>query len=998
MKKELNTTEFALETHISEYLRDVHNYIERPHQAFDNKMCMDTELFIQFLESTQPQAVAKIRATHQDAWQTKILSYIDKDIRQKGILAVLERGITDGYTNTTLQCYYPKPSTSHNPDTIAQYKTNQISYIRQVRYSPTYGKSLDMVICINGLPIASIELKNPLTGQTYLHAIEQYKKDRDPKEELFRVGRMLVHFAVDTEQIYMCTHLSGSQSRFLPFNKGYNDGAGNPPTTDGIATAYLWKDILSKDTLDTIIQHFATLLPPEGSRTINSKTTTSPASMLFPRYHQLDAVRRMTAHARQHGAGQKYLIQHSAGSGKSNSIAWLTLQLASLHNPAGDKVIFDTIIVVTDRIVLDRQIQGVINRLNKVQGVVQNILHGSKQLRESLEAGHKVIVTTIQKFPQIVEDMQKTSNRTFAVIIDEAHSSLSGQLARSLNETLANDDTQADEEGYETPDHDILTMEDYITNLIKSRKLLPNVSYFAFTATPKNKTLELFGTPYQLDGQTKYKAFHIYSMRQAIEEGFIMDVLQNYTTYQSFYALLKKAEDDPQYDKKRAQSKLRQYVEGHEFAIQKKTSVIIEHFLQEVIRARKVGGNAKAMVVTSSRANAIRYKRELDKQLAALHQPYKTLVAFSGEVDGETEQSLNHIARAEIPSEFAKPDYRFLIVANKYQTGFDQPLLQTMYVDKKLGGVNAVQTLSRLNRSHKDKTDTFVLDFANETDDIKAAFEPYYTTTVLSEGTDPNKLFELQTSLDDYQLYSRAEVEAFANACLRGKSINELYGLLNAPAARFEECLTADEQADFRTKLKSFTRLYGFLSQILPYENVYFEYLYTFLTNLAHKLGSGNQADWARGILKDIDMETYRVEQQARISMVMEDATELAPMPATMRSANYNPDMSALSAIVEEFNQRYGTEFGETDHVGQLVETIGTHIINDPKIQQTIRNSDKQNARITSDKHTEDLMVKNIKNHFEIFNKFNKDKEFKTFMFEWVFAVIQRELNIQPNP
>ena len=993
-KHPTNTTELALETYIGEYLQQTHQYEARPHQAFDNKTCIDMELFVRFLETTQPAAVAKMRKIHQDDWKARVQHRLHDVINQKGILYVLENGISEGHSGTSLKTYYAKPNTSHNPDTVAQYQTNILSYMRQVRYSPHNGNSLDMVIFINGLPIMTIELKNPLTGQTYRHAISQYQQDRDPKEKLFQLGRMLVHFAVDTQQIYMTTHLNGNKSRFLPFNKGNNGGAGNPRTPNGIATAYLWEDILSRDTVDTIIQDFATFMTDKHSSDTNGKKTTVQASMLFPRYHQLDAVRQLTRHARQYGTGQKYLIQHSAGSGKSNSIAWLTLQLANLHTTDGTAHIFDTVIVVTDRIVLDAQIQTVVKRLSKTEGVVKNITQGSAQLRDALTSGYKVIISTIQKFPQIVEHASELPNRTFAVVIDEAHSSLSGQLARSLNETLATNSETTDDETTETPDHDILTAEDYITNLISRRKLLPNVSYFAFTATPKNKTLELFGTPYMDDAQRKFKAFHLYTMRQAIEEGFIMDVLQNYTTYKSYYALLKKVEDNPTYDKKRAQSKLRAYVEGHEFAIAKKVSIIINHFIDEVAKTKKVGGNAKAMVVTSSRANAIRYKRELDKQLAAQNQPYKTLVAFSGEVDGETEQTLNHIPSAAIASELEKPEYRFLIVANKFQTGFDQPLLQTMYVDKKLGGVNAVQTLSRLNRSHKDKTDTFVLDFANTTDDIQAAFAPYYEATILGEATDPNKLFDLQTSLDEAGVYYTNEVVTFSDAMLAGKPINELYALLGEPAARFAESLNADQQADFRAKLKAFTRLYGFLSQILPFEQVYFERLQIFLTNLATQIAGNAQSDWARDIVNNIDMDSYRTTQQTTLATRIQAGQELASMPATVRGVAYNPELDTLSEILNEFNERYGTEFGDTDHVRSLTTKIKDAVVKNAKLAETIRNSDKQNARLTSDEHTKSLMVNHMKQNMALYKKFNEDSEFKGFINQLVFAMIQRELGI----
>ncbi len=615
-----DTTEKGLEAHISQYLVEENKYLLRENKVYDNVSCLDNELLFQFLEATQPKAVAKLKAFHKDLYEQKIIKRLNDQIQAKGIIEVLRKGITDGFTDTKLNLFYDKPVSAYNAGANALYQANLFSVMRQVYFSPNDKKSLDMMIFINGIPVISFELKNELTKQNVQHAIKQYKYDRDPNEELFRLGRLMVNFAVDTEEIWMCTQLKKEKSYFLPFNKGYNNGAGNPPK-DGIKTDYLWKEILTKNNLTDIVQNFCQLITEEKEY-LDEKgkiKTRKEKKLIFPRYHQLLAVRNLLADAQEKGSGQKYLIQHSAGSGKSNSISWLAHQLVGLHDKSGKDNIFDTVIVVTDRRVLDAQIRNNIKQFQQVNGVVEAITEGSKQLKEALEEGKKIIITTIQKFPHIVEEIGELPGTNFAIIIDEAHSSLSGQMARKLNETLSKLNLdQATQSELEEDLEDITSMvdvedaeetitgEDLIRVLVKSRKLLPNASYFAFTATPKNKTLELFGVPFEEGGKTKFRAFHLYSMKQAIEEGFIMDVLQNYTTYQSYYALLKKIEDDPEYDKLKAQKKLKAYVESHEHAIKKKAILIVEHFMENVIRKKRMGGFAKATLVTSSRANAVK--------------------------------------------------------------------------------------------------------------------------------------------------------------------------------------------------------------------------------------------------------------------------------------------------------------------------------------------------------------------------------------------------------
>lgn len=1002
-----NTTEKGLEAHIANFLSKENGYMLRANTAYDNVHCLDKELLFQFLEATQPKAVAKLKAYHKDLYEQKIIKRLNDQIQAKGVIEVLRKGITDGFTDTKLHLFYDQPVSSYNVAAKALYDANLFSVMRQVYFSPNNKKSLDVVLFINGIPVISFELKNELTKQNVQHAIKQYKEDRDPNEELFRLGSLIVNFAVDTEEVWMCTHLKAEKSYFLPFNKGNNNGAGNPPN-EGIKTDYLWKEVLTKSSLTDIVQNFCQLITEEKEY-LDEKgkiKTRKEKKLIFPRYHQLVAVRMLLADAQTKGSGQKYLIQHSAGSGKSNSISWLAHQLVGLHDKSGQNNIFDTVIVVTDRRVLDAQIRNNIKQFQQVAGVVEAITEGSKQLKQALEEGKKIIITTIQKFPHIVEEIGELPGNNFAIIIDEAHSSLSGQMARKLNETLSklnlDQDTQAEVEE-EMEDitsmvdvedaEETVTGEDLIRVLVKSRKLLPNASYFAFTATPKNKTLELFGVPYSEGDKTKFRAFHLYSMKQAIEEGFIMDVLLNYTTYQSYYALLKKIEDDPEYDKLKAQKKLKHYVESHEHAIKKKTALIADHFIDEVIKKRKVGGLAKAMLVTSSRANAVKYKMAFDDYLVKINSPYKAIVAFSGEIDGQTEANLNGFSSANIPSEFEKNENRFLIVANKYQTGFDQPLLHTMYVDKKLGGVNAVQTLSRLNRSHPLKKDTFVLDFANAAEDIEKAFKPYFESTILGEATDPNKLFDLQDALDNFQVYSREQVFEFSEKILTNVPVDQLHAILDSSSEIFRNELPEEQQADLRAKVKTYVRLYIFLSQIVPFENAYLERLYIFLNHLQNKLGGDTPIDLAKGILDNIDMDSYRLQLEATTNIFMEQGEDLKPIPTDMRGGSSEPEMERLSNILQTFNDRYGTHFEDADKVRQMAENIANDVAKNQELITSLKYSDEQNARITSDKIVGEELLKHITTNFDLYKLYSDNKEFKEDFSAMMFGVVKELIN-----
>lgn len=996
-------TEKGLEKHIADYLVNENKYTLGDKKNFNNSTCIDESLLFKFLEDTQSNAVEKLKKYHQELYRQKVLKRINDQIKSKGIIEVLRKGIVDGFTGTKLNLFYDKPVSIFNQTAKKLYDANIFSVTRQVNYSPNNNKSLDMVIFINGLPVISFEIKNELTKQGVKDAIAQYKKDRDPNEEFFRLGRLIVNFAVDTEEVWMSTHLRSEKTYFLPFNKGNKNGAGNPPN-DGIKTDYLWKEILTKDSLTDIIQNYTQIVTEEKEYLDNAGVfrKRKETKLIFPRYHQLIAVRRLLKDASENGSGKRYLIQHSAGSGKSNSISWLSHQLVSLHDPTGKDIIFDSVIVVTDRKVLDAQIQANIKQFQQVKDVVQPITEGSKQLKQALEEGKKIIVTTIQKFPYIVEEIGELAGSNFAIIIDEAHSSLSGQMARKLNETLAKLDLDGEAEkdlseeledvasmvDIEDVDDTGLTGEDLIRVLIKSRKMLPNASYFAFTATPKNKTLELFGESYQDSGKTKFKAFHLYSMKQAIDEGFIVDVLRNYTTFNTYFALLKKIEDDPEYDKKKAQKKLKAYVESHEHAINKKSTLMIQHFMENVIQKKKMGGLAKAMIVTSSRANAVKYKYAFDAYLKQINSPFKAIVAFSGEIDKQTESNLNGFSSANIPKEFERNENRFLIVANKYQTGFDQPLLHTMYVDKKLGGVNAVQTLSRLNRSHPLKKDTFVLDFANTTDDIEKAFKPYFESTILGEETDRDKLFNLQDALDNFQVYSRQQVEEFADKIIKGVPIDELHAILNTSKEIFKNDLNEDEKIEFRGKVKTYNRLYVFLSQIVPFENPYLERLYIFLNHLQSKLDGNSSEDLAKGILDNIDMDTYRIQLQATTDVALEQGEDLKPIPTDMKGGVGEVELDRLSNILQGFNDKYATEFEDTDKVRKMAEDIAQDVAKNESVINAFTYT-PSTARITTDEAIAKELLNHISSNFNLYKKYSDDKEFKEDFSAMMFGVVK---------
>ena len=943
-------------------------------QDYDREYCVDMAQLSAFLQATQPNAEESLDLGQDSPTRRRFLARLQGEITRRGTIDVLRKGIKHGPHQIDLMNGTPSPG---NEKAKVQYGQNRFSVTRQLRYSRDQTQlALDLCLFINGLPIATFELKNSLTKQTVDDAVEQYKRDRDPKEKLFELGRCLVHFAVDDHEVQFCTQLKGKASWFLPFNQGWNDGAGNPPNPNGLKTDYLWKQVLTRDRLTDIIENYAQVVESKDDRTGRKKR-----DQIWPRYHQLDVVRRLLADASSGVAGSKYLIQHSAGSGKSNSIAWLSHQLIGLERDG--KALFDSAIVVTDRRILDKQIRDTIRQFAQVGSVVGHA-ESSGHLRTLLQGGKRVVITTVQKFPFILDAIgNEHRGRRFAIIIDEAHSSQGGRTSASVSMALG-------EAGAEDEDE---TTEDKINRMMESKKLLPNASYFAFTATPKNKTLEIFGTPVADGGSTRHVPFHSYTMKQAIQEGFIIDVLKHYTPVDSYYRLVKMVEGDPEFDIKRAGKKLRLYVEDHDYAIRLKAEIMVDHFHEQVAGLQKIGGQARAMVVTSSIQRAISYYYAIRDYLTERKSPYLAIAAFSGEHEHDgakvTEASLNGFSSNLIADKIQEEPYRFLVCADKFQTGYDEPLLHTMYVDKPLSSVKAVQTLSRLNRAHPKKHDAFVLDFANDADSIQAAFADYYRTTILAEETDPDRLHDLKASLDGYQVYNPIQVDELVERYLSGADRDLLDPILDSCVSVFREQLDEDGQVDFKGKAKAFLRAYGFLAAILPYTYAEWEKLSIFLTFLVPKLPAPVEDDLSKGILEAIDMDSYRVEKQAvrDIQLPDEDA-EIGPVPTESGGQKPEPDMDRLSNIIRDFNDRFGNiEWKDQDKIEKVIaEELPAKVAGDRAYQNAMANSDQQNARIEHDRALERAMTELLADHTELFKQFSDNDSFRRWLSEMVFA------------
>ncbi|EGK8000313.1 type I restriction endonuclease subunit R [Campylobacter upsaliensis] len=961
-----NYTEKNLESFIEAHLLES-GYIKRESKDYDKSLGVDRELFLNFLHSTQAKTLQELEI--RGIKEQELLKRIFSQIQDKGIVKALQAGVK--IRDITIKLAHPKPNSSNNPQSLENYNKNIFSITRQLYFSEKNNKSLDMVIFLNGLPLITMELKNPFTGQNVYNAIEQYKKDRDPRESIFK--QSVVHFALDSDLIYMSTKLEGIQTKFLPFNRGLNNGSGaiglecgggNPAVKDKMKTSYFWEELLQKDTLSKLLFDF---------------TIKNSKGVIFPRFHQFDVVSRLLKDVKEKGVGQRYLIQHSAGSGKSNSIAWLAHNLVSLHRIENDKEkeVFDSILVVTDRRVLDRQIQENVKSFTQDKNLVESITEGSRQLKAALEEGKKIIVTTIQKFPYIADEITHLQNKSFAIIIDEAHSSQSGKNAEEMGKAISNKNDK------ETGEMDL---EEELIKIIKNKKFQKNASYFAFTATPKPKTLEMFGSPCEINGEKKFIPFHLYSMKQAIEEGFILDVLKGYITYASYYKIVSK-NDNREYDKKKANAKLRAYVTNHIATIEKKATIMIEHFFQNIYK--KIGEKAKAMVVTSSRENAVKYYLFFKKYLQENYPEYQALVAFSGdkEINGESysEVRLNGFSEAMLKDEFKKDNYRFLIVAEKYQTGFDEPLLHTMYVDKRLEGISAVQTLSRLNRICKNKEDTCVLDFVNTHEEIGKSFSTFYGQTYLKEPTNIDNIYTLKSELFDYGIYTQDELNSFIEAIRKEQDENKIHSKLDNMIKEYN-AKNDDEKTKFYTKAKVYLREYAFLAQILPFNDIELEKLSILLKMLIAKIVPPRTEDLAKGILNNVDLNSIRIILESKKDISLSSNGELSPAGAD-GSSKKEVELERLSNIVREFNTKFGSvDFGTNEKIAKELMDLKDDIAK----EQTFRDSlgDEQNARRLFADIFKIQYLQFFKRNKDFFTQLDNKEEFKERVSNVIYEMI----------
>ncbi len=979
------TNEEALEVLIEGHLTGVGGFQIGQPADYDPQFATDTRLLWQFLEATQADELDKLKRNSAVDWQRKILDRFDRLIKRHGILHLLKKGlpVDDAFFNLM----YPAPLASSSKSVVDNFAANIFSVTRQVRYSPANPlEEIDMVLFINGIALASLELKNAWTGQSArYHGQKQYREDRDIKQPLLQFGRCLVHMAVDTDEVFMTTKLAGKATFFLPFNKGHNHGQGNPPNMEGHKTAYLWEETFTRKSLANIIQHFVLL---DGKDT----TALTKRTLFFPRYHQLDVVRKLIDHAEIHGVGHKYLIQHSAGSGKSNSITWAAFQLIETYRQGQDKPLFDSVIVVTDRRLLDKQLRENIKEFSEVKNIVAPV-QSARELKTALEDGKKIIITTIQKFPFIIDGIADLSDKRFAVIIDEAHSSQSGTAHDNMNRAMGKDDSDA------------VDAQDKIIEAMQSRKMRGNASYLAFTATPKNTTLEKFGQK-QPDGS--FKPFHLYSMKQAIEEGFILDVLANYTTYKSYYEIEKSINENPEFNAKRAQRKLRAYVENSQETINTKAEIMLEHFIPRVVNAKKLRGKAKGMVVTQNIETAIKYYKAITRLLDKHGNPFKAAIAFSGNknIDGidYSEDAMNGFPESKTRDKFDTDEYRLLIVANKYLMGFDQPKLAAMYVDKKLQGVLGVQALSRLNRSAlklgKRTEDVFILDFFNSIDDIKDSFDPFYTATSLSEATDVNVLHELKDVLDGVGVYEWHEVENFVERYFNNEDAENLSPIIDIAANRFnrELELENDDKIDYKIKAKQFVKIYGQMASIMPFAIIEWEKLFWFLKFLIPKLKvtDPNQASIDQ-LLESVDLSSYGLERVKLNHSIGLDAseTEVDSQNPNPRSAHTEEEEDPLDEIIRTFNERWFQGWSATPEEQRvkfmnIADSIKAHPDFEHKYQN---NPDPHNRELAFKQILNKIMLSRRKDELELYKLFANDSAFKTSWQQSMERLVGQEKN-----
>lgn len=999
-----STSEATFETTIEAFLL-ANGYARVNSKCFDRERAIFPDEALSFIRATQGKLWEKLEALHGVQTGPRVLESLCKWLDTHGALATLRHGFK--CFGKTLRIAFFRPAHGLNPELEGRYRANRLGLTRQLHFSPKNEKSLDVVLSVNGIPVVTLELKNPLTVQTAANAVHQYRHDRDPREPIFMfTKRTLVHFAVDTEEAHMATRLAGSSTHFLPFNRGFDGGAGNPPDPDcrNYKTAYLWEEVLQRDSLLDLLARFLHLSIEE--KTTNDGKKVRKESLIFPRYHQLQAVRSLVAAASIEGVGHNYLVEHSAGSGKSNTIAWLAYRLSSLHSEDNERV-FDSVLVITDRVVLDRQLQNTIYQFDHRQGVVRKIDEDSRQLAEALEVGVPIIITTLQKFPFVSAQLTKLNEergegckthlptRKYAVIIDEAHSSQSGETATELKGVLGGAGLRgkalamAREEGE-------ADLERLFRSMAK-RGRQPNISFFAFTATPKHKTLAIFGR--------KGDSFHRYTMRQAIEEGFIEDVLKSYVTYKTYYKLIKKAEDDPSVERKKAAKALARFMRLHPHNIGQKTEVMVEHFHH--FTRHKIGGHAKAMVVTGSRLEAVRYKQEFDRYIREKGYAIKSLVAFSGSVEDDmnserhyTEVGMNDgLKEKELPETFAKPDFRVLLVAEKYQTGFDQPLLHTMYIDKRLAGIQAVQTLSRLNRTHPLKEDTFVLDFVNEPGEIQEAFRQYYEGSVMGEDVDPDKLYEVKAELDGSGIYLQSEVSEFSQVFFAPKRRQSpgdhkaMNSILDQAVARFVQWQASEEDHAelWRGRLQAFRNLYSFLSQVIPYQDSDLEKLFTYLRHLAPKLPKrknslGYQFD------EEIELDYYRLQKISEGSISLNEGyAKPLDGPREVGSGMVREELVSLSRLVDIINHRFGGELNEADQLffDQIAEAASAN----ESLQMAADVNSLDKFQLVFQQVLESLFIERMELNEELFADYMGKPEMQKLVSKWLGCQVYERLS-----
>ncbi|MCT4595918.1 MAG: type I restriction endonuclease [Anaeromicrobium sp.] len=989
--------EKSFQSLIKEHLINENNYIQSFNSGYDKEIAIDVEQLFSFLENTQEKSMNRLKEIYKTNYRSKVLNNLNRQLSTRGSIDVLKHGIKD--YGVKIKLAYPKPPTNLNPDQYILYKQNILSVTEELVYDSKKDDRIDLVIFLNGIPIITMELKNAFTGQSYKNAITQYKEDRSNKDQLFRFKeRAIVNFSIDTDEAYMTTKLNGENTVFLPFNKGVNLGAGNPSIKGKLKTHYIWEEVLRKDSILEIIHKFTYVQRKEEE--LENGDEIIKENVIFPRYHQLDVVRDVLSHVKKNGSGNKYLIQHSAGSGKTNSITWLAHRLASLHD-IHNKVIFNGVIVVTDRKVLDQQLQDSIYQLEHKIGLVAKIHGDSSQLALELEKGTKIIISTIQKFPFILDKISGTEGKKYAIIIDEAHSSTSGKNIMALKESLTQEEAL---EAASKEEVEELDAEDKINMQLEKFVDNDNVSFFAFTATPKGTTLKLFGIPVDiesLNAREKYRPFHIYSMKQAIEEGFILDVLNNYMTYKMYYNVNKKIEEDPSFDKSKATKSIAKYVSLHPHNISQKTEIIIEHFKNHIMK--KIGGKAKAMVVTASRLHAVRYKIAFDKYIKRMgYEDLKTLVAFSGKVkDNEVEYketSMNEgVSETRLPKAFEKDESRILIVANKYQTGFDQPKLHTMYVDKKLSGVRAVQTLSRLNRIYPGKEDTFVLDFVNEPEEILSAFKPFYKITTLNNDIDPNEIYTTERTIYDKQVINREDVILFTEIYFKDKhsksDISTMNHLVDNSLNRMED-FSREEILEFKTIITKFINLYNLIIQVAPIIDSDLHRLSVYLRFLLKKINV--ESTGGVDITDKILLQYYKLEKKTEGSIYLEQGEDIGVNIKVAGGGQVSePETDYLSNIINKLNDRFGTNFSESEKLA--VEQIRNNLKINEELKLKAENNSYDDFKYAFEPSFLDGVIEEYDKNQEFYGKILQDDNFRSKLMDLIMLDIYASFKEKKN-